>query len=253
MRRHVTFARQAALRFQHGRLVIEAGHGAVGKHVAKHAAPVRQRRARARLEQVIPQFVLVAAAGARGQGVQIAAVGQVALGHQAARIGIVRIRRVRARLPRQVDEGQLRLHGRPLAQRHPFRAVIAKREKRRCRACALCACRLRLAQQRHGRARAFVQQQGQHVRVAFRPFDQHGGRAQFAQHGLQCVGARRAVVAYRRKVHAMFEQPGARGSHAGRQIRLHIRLHYSHSWRAASPKLFHKSSRRPRSRTTVSK
>ena len=29
MRRHVAFARQAALRFQHGRLVVEAGHGAV--------------------------------------------------------------------------------------------------------------------------------------------------------------------------------------------------------------------------------
>ena len=157
-----------------------------------------------------------------------------------------------ARSPGQVDEVELRAKFVRQAQCHPFRAVVAKGKKgAACGRPIVAARRLGLRQNSHRWPRARVQQQRQQGVEAVRPFDQHRGRTQLVQHRLQRQGAGRAVVAHRREMDAV--QLHAR--QAGRDLRrkrLRI-VGHAHRLRAASPKLFQALSRRPRSRTTVSK
>ena len=71
---HVDFARQRVIRRQHGPGDGCAHRRAVGADVVEELSPVR--RTDAALEQVVPQLVLIAAAGAAAQGGDVVAVGE---------------------------------------------------------------------------------------------------------------------------------------------------------------------------------
>jgi hypothetical protein len=177
-------------------------------------------------------------------------VGQVALRHQALGAVLRVSAAARGCVPWQVDEGGRRPQFRRQAQRDPFRAVVAegKEGAARRRGLTAVAVRLRsavrgLAEDRHRRPGARILQQRQQGVEAVRAFDQDGGRAQLAQHRLQGQCAGRAVVANRHEVDL---------AHAQTRQALRDAVH-PHRPAAASRKAFQLSSRRARSRTTVSK
>jgi hypothetical protein len=236
--RHLGLARERAVALQRGERRLAAHQHAVGGE-PRHELRRGDVAMRA-LEQVVPQLVVVAAAAALGERMQVAAVAPAPLVEQGLERVLGRFERA-LRAVVEVDEAQLAAELRALAQRHQLGRVIAEGIVGGVPPLAFVRLFLRdpldaIRIHRERRPGALVDDQRDQRVEAGRPLDEDRAGAQLADETLQVPCARRAVVAHREVDHLVAdERAPERGGFTGVDVARELRLaQRSISLRAAS-------------------